>query len=68
MKLVTQVLKCACPKDGVVLDPFVGSGTTCYVARKMALNYVGFDLKAEYCEMAHERLRKIPSRLDAFLK
>lgn len=36
----------------LVLDPFVGSGTTCAVAQRLRRNSVGIELKAEYCELA----------------
>lgn len=68
MKLVKQCLKCGCDKDGLVLDPFTGSGTTLYVARKMALHYLGIELKPEYVELAKARLSKIPARLDSFMR
>ena len=39
-----------------VLDPFVGSGTTCAVARRLRRNSIGIELKAEYCELAKAEL------------
>lgn len=55
-KLVKRILKCAAPKNGLVLDPFCGSGTTLYVAHKMGLDWLGIDLNPEYCEMANKRI------------
>jgi len=55
-------------RAGVVLDPFCGSGTACLVAKKLARNYIGFDLKPEYCVMARKRLAKIPARLEKFFE
>jgi DNA modification methylase len=66
-KLVRRCLNCGCPKEGLVLDPFSGSGTTLWVARKMALHYLGIELKPEYIEIAKKRLANIPSRLDSFI-
>ena len=40
----------------VVLDPFVGSGTTCKVARELKRNWIGIDVKEEYAEMARKRI------------
>jgi site-specific DNA-methyltransferase (adenine-specific) len=40
----------------LVLDPFVGSGTTAKVARDMKRRYIGFDVSEEYCKIANERL------------
>jgi site-specific DNA-methyltransferase (adenine-specific) len=45
-----------CPKDGIVLDPFCGSGTTCVVAKKLGRNYIGIELSKEYCEIAEKRI------------
>ena len=41
----------------VVLDPFMGSGTTAVVAKKLNRNYIGFELSNEYCNLAKERLQ-----------
>jgi len=58
-KLVKRCILCGCPEKGLVLDPFVGSGTTCIVAKKFKRNFIGIDIKPEYCEMARERLNSI---------
>lgn len=42
---------------GTVLDPFLGSGTTALVARKLGRNCVGIELSPEYVEIAWRRLR-----------
>jgi site-specific DNA-methyltransferase (cytosine-N4-specific) len=68
MGLVRRCLACGCGKDGLVLDPFAGSGTTLYVARKMALHYLGIELNPEYIKIAKKRLDKIPARLDSFIQ
>ncbi|MBW2977821.1 site-specific DNA-methyltransferase [Candidatus Woesearchaeota archaeon] len=51
--------KCKCEagwRSGIVLDPFVGSGTTCLVAQKLGRNWIGIDLKKEYIAIAKKRL------------
>ena len=40
----------------VVLDPFVGSGTSGVVAKKMKRNFIGIELHAEYCKLARARI------------
>ena len=40
----------------LVLDPFMGSGTTAYVAKKLNRQFIGIDISPEYCEMAKNRL------------
>lgn len=50
--------ECDAPIDkGIVLDPFMGSGTTAFVARNLFRHYMGCDLNIEYVEMARERVR-----------
>ena len=44
-------------KDDVVLDPFVGSGTTCLAALKAGRKYVGYDNNPEYVKLARDRIR-----------
>jgi DNA modification methylase len=41
----------------IVLDPFVGTGTTCAVAKSMGRRYVGIDINPAYVKIAHERVR-----------
>jgi site-specific DNA-methyltransferase (adenine-specific) len=41
---------------GIVLDPFIGSGTTAVVCKRLGRNYLGFDLNKKYCEMARRRV------------
>ncbi len=45
----------------VVLDPFVGSGTTCVVAAKTGRHYIGIDINKDYVEMARKRVKKVKS-------
>ena len=45
------------PKNSVVLDPYCGSGTTCIVAKKMGMNYIGFDVSKNYVDLANEKLK-----------
>lgn len=47
----------------VVLDPFMGSGTTAKMAKLSGRNYIGFEISQEYCDICEERL----SNLDSYL-
>lgn len=49
-ELVSRCLSIGCPKDGVVLDPFVGSGTTMKVGLENGHNVIGIDLSNEFCQ------------------
>jgi DNA modification methylase len=54
--LIVPMIKAGCPKNGVVLDPFIGSGTTAVVARRLGRNYLGIELNPAYIKMAEKRL------------
>lgn len=56
--LVRTCLQASCPPQGLVLDPFLGSGTTAVVAQQLGHSCLGIDLAADYCDMARERLKK----------
>ena len=53
-------------KDIIVLDPFLGSGTTAVAAKKLGLNYVGIDINQEYIRIAEQRLASIRIDKDIF--
>lgn len=53
--LVKNPIALTCPINGVVLDPFVGTGTTCKVAKEMDRKSIGIDISKEYLELAKER-------------
>jgi DNA modification methylase len=54
--LVQTCILGGCPKNGLVLDPFLGSGTTAVVAQKLNRNWLGIDCVRAYCTMAKRRL------------
>ncbi len=55
--LVEPFVKSFCPPDGVVLDPFCGSGTTLAVAKKLGRNAIGIDIRASQIELCKKRLQ-----------
>lgn len=57
-RLVERMLKAGCPENGIVLDPFFGSGTTGVYARKVNRNFIGIELNPEYVKIAENRLLK----------
>ena len=54
--LVQQCLDAGCPPDGIVLDPFMGSGTTALVALKHNRKFIGIELNQDYIKIANKRL------------
>ena len=55
-ELIDTPIKACCPEGGIVLDIFVGSGTTGVVAKKQNKHYIGIELNEEYIKMAEERI------------
>lgn len=55
-KLIAKLILASCPTDGLVIDPFVGSGTTAVVAQKLGRHYCGIELNPEYACWALKRL------------
>ena len=54
--LAYNMIECFCPPDGIVLDPFNGSGTTTLAAKCLGRNYIGIDVSEEYNQIAIQRL------------
>jgi len=55
---------CGCDAEwirGIVLDPFIGSGTTGVVAKQLSRDFIGIELNPEYVEMANKRISETPS-------
>ena len=48
------IQECSLPND-VILDPFLGSGTTCYCAKKLNRYSIGIEIEEKYCEIAARR-------------
>ena len=67
--LVTRMIKAGCPPGGVVLDPFMGSGTVGLTAVKNGRRYLGIELNSDYISMAKSRIyAELPMRQEYLLK
>ena len=51
-------IQCFCPPDGIVLDPFAGSGSTLVTAKTLNRKFIGFDIAKQYCDLAKRRLKE----------
>lgn len=49
--------------SGIVLDPFIGSGTTALVALKQRKRFIGIEIKQEYIDMSYKRIAKVQQRI-----
>lgn len=65
-KIPLDFIQVFCPPGGLVLDPFMGSGSTAVAALKTNRNFIGFDISEEYIKLANQRiaLEKIQPRLN----
>lgn len=57
-KLVAKLILASSSEGDVVFDPFIGSGTTCVVAKKLGRKFLGIEREEDYCHMAVKRLMK----------
>jgi site-specific DNA-methyltransferase (adenine-specific) len=55
-KLIAKLILASCPENGIVFDPFLGSGTTSVVAKKLGRKYAGIEINEDYCCWAEKRL------------
>ena len=56
--LMEYLIKLVTPPEGIVLDPFLGSGTTAIACINTGRNYIGFELDKQYYDIANVRIRK----------
>jgi DNA modification methylase len=57
-KLITPCILAGCPTSGLVLDPFIGSGTTALVSLSHGRKFIGFELNPDYIAIANKRLKQ----------
>ena len=58
-KLIERIILAGTNKDDIVLDPFIGSGTTAVVAKRLERKYIGYEIVSEYIDMANIRLANV---------
>ncbi|AFZ67899.1 DNA-methyltransferase [Deinococcus peraridilitoris] len=61
--LISIPIRATTPKNGIVLDPFAGSGTSLRLARKLGFRAIGIDISAAFCEMMTTEARQIAGQL-----
>ena len=65
--LLHRILLATSNKNDLVLDPFLGSGTTATVAKKLSRNYYGIEKEKTYFKAAEQRLKKTKPIEDHYL-
>ncbi len=63
LALAKRVIKLYSYANDVVLDPFVGSGTTCVAACQLNRHYIGYDISEEYCAIARNRVAQLRKKI-----
>jgi DNA modification methylase len=56
-KLIERIIKAVTNEGDLVLDPFMGSGTSAIVAKRLNRDYVGYEINQEYIDIANKRLK-----------
>ena len=67
LKLMKYLCRLVTPKDGTVLDPFMGSGSTGMAAKDESFDFIGIEKEKEYYDIANSRI-KVISPLAEFMK
>lgn len=64
--LIEPCILAGCREGGIVLDPFMGSGTTGLVAKQQNKNYIGFEMNNDYCDIANKRIHDQEAQVSIF--
>ena len=67
LEIIERIIKASCPEQGIVLDPFMGSGTTAVACANLKRNYIGFEINSDYCKIIEARIKKIKNNNSLFL-
>lgn len=55
---IKELLALFSKENDIILDPFIGSGSTAVACKQLKRNYIGFEISKDYCDLAKERLKK----------
>jgi DNA modification methylase len=61
IKLMEYLIKLVTPVGGIVLDPFMGSGSTGVAAKNLGFEFIGIEMNEEYVEIAERRINAVSS-------
>lgn len=64
--LLSYLIKTYSSENDLVLDPFIGSGTTAVACKQLNRNYIGIEISKDYCKLAQQRIKEIEQNLKLF--
>jgi DNA modification methylase len=67
-RFIMEVLRMFTQKGALVLDPFIGSGSTAVACKHLSRLFIGFEIKPEYCQIANKRLTRISPKLVDYME
>jgi site-specific DNA-methyltransferase (adenine-specific) len=62
LEIVKNLIINSSREDDVILDPFIGSGTTAVASKKLNRNYIGFEISEEHCKIAEKRVSELEAQ------
>ena len=60
IEVIRQILLKYSEEDDLIIDPFLGSGTTAFACQELHRNFIGIEISEKYCEIARNRLKQKP--------
>lgn len=63
IELMAYLVKTYSKENDIILDPFLGSGTTAVACKLLKRNYIGIEIDKKYCEIAEQRIKSISNPL-----
>ena len=67
ISLIRRIIDTSSKEGDVVLDPFLGSGTTAVACKMLNRRFIGFDISQDYVNIANKRVANVPMRLEGFI-
>ena len=62
LKLIQQIVLTSSKKGDLILDPFLGSGTTAVVAKALGRNWIGIEKEEKYVNLANQRIKNYKNK------
>ena len=68
IELIGRIILSTTNDNNIVLDPFLGSGTTAVSCKKLNRRFIGIEINPKYCEIARKRVANVPEKLERWIK